>query len=186
MLPRLGVSKLVSVWLALTIVASLASALDGGWLASWLALEPRQIFHGEVWRLATWALIQPVPITVVVTSLAIFKLGGDLAAAWSDARLRRYALAMILLGGVATSLVALATGDATIAITDSFGVLDALGIAWVRQFPQGTLSWFGVEFRGPARLVLILGVNVALALAFGVGDFLPELAICAGAMLYPS
>jgi membrane associated rhomboid family serine protease len=143
------------------------------------------IFRGEVWRLATWALIHSLPIMAAITSLAIFQLGSELAAAWGDARLRRYALAMILLGGVATSLVALATGNATLALTGGFGVLDVIGIAWVRQFPQGTLSWFGVEFRGPARLVLILGVNVAFALTFGARDFLPELAICAGAMLYP-
>lgn len=185
MLPRLGTSKVVSAWLSLTLVASAANALDGGWLASWLALEPHRIFRGEVWRLVTWALIQDRLVVCGMTCLAIFKIGSDLSASWGEARLRRYALATIALGGIAVALVALVTGDGTVRVLGGLGVLDALGIAWLRQFPQGTLTWFGIEFRGPARLTLVVGFNVLLALVFGFRDHAAELAICAAALAYP-
>ncbi len=185
MLPKLGASKLATAWLAVTIVASAVSFVDGGWLASWLALEPRRVLHGEVWRLVTWALIEHGLVVFVMTCLAIWKLGTELAASWGDARLRRYMLVMIVLGGVATTLVSLALGDTAISLYGGFGVIDALAIAWLRAFPHGTLTFWGaVEVRGTARIPVVIAINVLFALLLGL-HFVGPLAICAAAVVYP-
>ena len=78
-------SKLISTWLAVTIAASIIAALDDGWLASWAALSPARIWRGEIWRLATWALVEIGPMSLVLTCVAIYKFGGDLAVRWSTA-----------------------------------------------------------------------------------------------------
>lgn len=185
-LPKLGASKLVTAWLAVMVTASLVGAVDGGSLARWLALEPRRILHGEVWRLVTWVLIEYGLFTAGLTCVAIWKLGGELAAPWGDARLRRYVLSLVVLGGCAGSLAAYAFGNPASALDGGFGVIDALVIAWLRKFPHGTLTFWGaVELRGTARIPVVIGINVLFALMLGFANFTPELAICAGAVLWP-
>src|SRR5450432_2596838 len=104
MWPRLGSSKFVRTWMLVTLAASIVAALDGGWLASWTALAPSRIFRGEVWRLATWPLIEHGPLSIVLTCAAIYKFGGDLAVRWGERRLRRF-IGEIVIGAAVFSCV---------------------------------------------------------------------------------
>src|SRR6201995_4319962 len=82
MLPRLGSSKLVSVWIWVTLLASIVAIVDGGWIAGWAALAPARIWRGEVWRLVTWGGVERGPLQLVVTCASIYKFGGELAPRW--------------------------------------------------------------------------------------------------------
>ena len=66
MLPRLGSSKLISTWIWITLVASIAAAVSGG-LMGWAALAPARIWRGEVWRLATWVFVEPGALALILT-----------------------------------------------------------------------------------------------------------------------
>ena len=59
MLPRLGSSKLVSRWITITLAASIVTFVDGGRLAGLTGFAPSLIWHGQVWRLATWCSSSP-------------------------------------------------------------------------------------------------------------------------------
>src|SRR4051812_19448909 len=139
MLPRLGSSKLITLWLAITITASTIGFLDGGWLAGWCALEPRRIWHGEIWRLATWPLVELGLISLVVSCMAIFGLGSELAGRWGDRRLHTYMAVVLVASGVAFSLASVATGDASLWHCGGLAAASALVIAWARAFPERTL-----------------------------------------------
>lgn len=187
MLPRFGSSKLVSNWILLTLGASIFAMLDGGWLHRWTALAPERIWHGEVWRLVTWAFVQVGPVGLVITCLTIYKFGGELAPRWGDRRLRRFALQIIVAGGAAAALGGLISDDAwDLHRVGGWAVSDALCIAWARQYPRAMLQLYGlISLSGRQLVGFTIGVTVLYAIATSPFYMTPELVACLGAAYYP-
>lgn len=187
MLPQQRSSEFVTQWLFLTIGASLFAWLDGGWLARIASLAPSRIFHGEVWRLVTWPLVDMGPLSLVLTCVAIYKFGGELAVRWGDRRLRRFVLQVVVAAGVATCLLAVVTGHTFMRRAGGWAISDLLVIAWARQFPDRPLVLYGLlSVRGQQLINITLGVTALFAIRGGFVFFAPELAACAIAIAYPT
>ena len=188
MLPRLGSSKLVSAWITVTLVASIFATVDGGWLAGWLAFAPSRIWHGELWRLATWVLVEGGPLSLILTCASIYKFGGELAHRWGDRRLRRFMVEVIGGAALVTTLLALVSDDAWhLYRIGGWAVRDALAIAWARQYPERPLLIYGLlELRGRTLIAVIIGITSVFALFVGPLVMTPELLVCAAAYWYPS
>jgi membrane associated rhomboid family serine protease len=187
-LPRIGSSKLVSSWILVTLAVSIVAAIDGGFLHHWLALTPARIFRGEVWRLVTWVLVVPSPLSLVFTCVVIYKFGGELAPRWGDRRLRRFVLELVLAAGVAGTLVGLVFEPMwRMERVGSWAVNDLLVIAWARQYPNAFLQLFyGMLTLGGARLIAFtVGVTCLVAIFVGPLWMVPELVACFGAFYYP-
>jgi membrane associated rhomboid family serine protease len=185
MWPRFGSSKFVSTWMLVTLAASIVATLDGGWLASWAALAPARIFRGEVWRLVTWPLIERGPMALVLTCVAIYKFGGDLAVRWGERRLRRF-VGEIAIGAAVMTCVIAAISGGSVQRVGGWAMTDALVIAWARQFPLQTLVLHGlIRVRGRELIALTVGTAIIFAIYFGPVAMAPELAACAAAALYP-
>ncbi len=185
MLPRLS-GRFVPWWIAVTLVASVIAAVDNGWLAGWTALVPSRIWTGEVWRLVTWPLIERSALDLVLTCVAIYKFGGELAYRWGDRRLRRFVLQIVIAAAVVTCLVVALFRAHYVARLGGWAVADVLVIAWARQFPEAPLQLYGVlVLRG--RQIVRLTVAVAILFAIYLGPFYmaPELVACAAAAGYP-
>lgn len=185
---RLGSSKLVSGWIAITLVASLVAALDGGWLAGWTGLAPSRIWRGELWRLVTWVFIERGPVSLVITCACIYKFGGELAPRWGDRRLRRFAVEVLGAAGVGATLLALLSSDAWhLDRLGGWAVCDALVIAWARQYPRSILVLYGlVELHGRRLVTVTLAITGVFAIYLGPLVMAPELLACALAIWYPS
>ncbi|HEU0033916.1 MAG TPA: rhomboid family intramembrane serine protease [Kofleriaceae bacterium] len=183
--PRLG-SKLVSQWIVATVVVSLVAAIGSPSVPLALALVPSKILHGQVWRLVTWPFVHASPINLVFTCVAIYKFGGELAPRWGDRRLRRFALEVAIGAGVATCLLALVTGYGDLHRFGGLAMIDALVIAWARQYPRAVLVLYGVvELSGQRLVLLTVAVATVYALYYGPVFMAPELAACGVAALYP-
>lgn len=187
MLPRLGSSKLVSRWIWATLAVSIVAAVDGGWLAGWTALAPSRIWHGEVWRLATWVFVEAGPLALVLTCASIYKLGGDLAVRWGDRRLRRFAIEVLGGAAVVTALLALVSRRVWhMHHLGGWAVDDALVIAWARQYQDRTLVLYGLlRLRGRDLITVTIGITAVFAVYFGPFAMAPEMLVCAGAFWYP-
>ena len=188
MLPRLGSSKLVSSWILITLLASAVAAIDGGWLAHWAAFAPARIWRGELWRLASWIVVEGGPLGLVLTCVSIYRFGGDLAVRWGDRRLRRFAIEVLGAAVLATLLLALVSDHAwRVQRLGGWAVGDVLAIAWARQFPSATLVFYGlVQVRGQSVIVMTIGVTCVFALFVGPFAMALELFACAAALWYPS
>lgn len=187
MLPRLGSSKLVSTWILLTLGASIFAMLDGGWLVRWTALVPEKIWHGEIWRIGTWAVLQLGPLGLILTCASIYKFGGELAPRWGDRRLRRFALQIVLAGGVAAAICGLISEDAWQSHrVGGWAISDALVIAWARQYPRSSIQLYGLLVLSGRQLV---GFTIAVTLLYAIATsplvMAPELVACLGAAYYP-
>jgi membrane associated rhomboid family serine protease len=179
-------SNFVTQWLMLTLGASLFAWLDGGWLARIASLQPSRVFHGEIWRLVTWPLVDMGVMSLVFTCVAIYKFGGELAERWGDRRLRNFTLQIVVAAGVITCLLAAISGQMFLRRLGGWAVSDLLVIAWARQFPERTLVLYGLlTVRGQQLINITLGVTALFAIAGGFVAFAPELACCAIAVAYP-
>ncbi|HEY4239395.1 MAG TPA: rhomboid family intramembrane serine protease [Kofleriaceae bacterium] len=183
-LPRLT-GNFVSRWLVVTLALSIATAIEGGHLAHWLSLSPHDIFRGQVWRLATWPLVETGPLELIFTCAAIYKFGGDLAAQWGDRRLRRFAIDVTLFAAVATCIVSLLSPIPVFRL-GGWAITDALVIAWARQFPARPLRIYELfHLHGRDLALFTLGVAALFAVFYGPIAVAPELAACAIAFFYP-
>ena len=180
-------SKLITQWMAITFVASLWAIFDEGWLVRLTALEPDRVWHGQVWRLVTWPLVELGPMSLVFTIACIYKFGGELAPRWGDRRLRRFIFQLVIAGGVMASLGALLSDYAwNMARTGGYAMCDALLIAWARQYPMERLRFYGfLELNGQKLVIFTAGITILLAMSTNVFVMMPELVACVGAALYP-
>ncbi len=187
MLPRIGASKLVSSWILLTLGVSIVAMLDGGWLFRWTALAPDRIWHGEIWRIGTWVLLEVGPLGLILTCASIYKFGGELAPRWGDRRLRRFAIQIVLAGGVAAAICGLISEDAWRSYrAGGWAISDALIIAWARQYPTSTIQLYGLLVLSGRQLVgVTIGVTLLYAIATSPFLMAPELVACLGAAYYP-
>jgi membrane associated rhomboid family serine protease len=178
-------SRFVPGWIAASLVVSIAAAVDGGWTASWLGLVPSRVWHGEVWRLVTWALLLPRPITLIMTCLAIYRFGTPLANHLEDRRLRRFMVETVVFAAVVTCVLAFLC-DRRETHVAGLAPMFPLVIAWARHFPTQRVALYGaVPIAGPALTGVLLGMVVLLALAFGFFELAIDLVACVAALLYP-
>jgi membrane associated rhomboid family serine protease len=186
MWPRRGWDTLVMRWIALTLAASLLCVLGAGWLASWTALIPSRVLHGELWRLVTWPLIQLSPLTLMLTCVSIFKFGGELAGRWGDRRLQRFVIEVVIASATITCLLAALVGETRMVRIGGFAIVDALVIAWARQFPRAPLVLYGLlQVSGRQLIIMTIGAAVLIALYTSPMWMAPELVACAIAATYP-
>jgi len=187
MLPRLGSSKLVSRWITITLVASIVTVIDGGWLAGWLAFEPARVWRGELWRLATWVFVAPRPSSLVLTCACLYKLGGDLAHRWGDRKLRRFLIEIVVgAAGVTTVIAVVVAPIWHLSRVGGWGVCDTLVIGWARQYPDRMLELYGlVRLSGRNLIAVTVGITCVYAIYVGPLAMAPELLACAAAYHYP-
>lgn len=186
MLPRLGTSQLVSSWILATLAASVAGAIDPRF-AAWCALIPSRVIQGEVWRVFTWPFVEPGVMGLVLTCVAIFKFGSELASMWGDRRLRRFMIEVLVGATVLTCVLALVTGNRYMVRLGGWAITEALVIAWARQFPSRPLVLYGMlTVQGPTLIKVTLGVVVLFAIFAGPVTMGLELFACLIALGYPS
>lgn len=188
MFPRLGASKLVSSWIAVTLLASIVAVIDGGWIGGWAAFAPSRIWRGEVWRLATWVFVEPGPLGLVLTCVCIYKFGGELAPRWGDRRLRRFLIEVLGGAAVATTLLAMVSDDTWyMRRLGGWAVGDALVIAWARQYPDRCVAIYGLlPLQGRRLITVVIAITAVFAVFRGPFAMALELVVCAGAYGYPA
>jgi len=180
--------RLINTWIYITLGASLIGVFDGGWLSSMLSLAPQYVWHGQIWRLVTWALIETSPLRLMLLCVTIYVLGSELATMWGERRLRRFMIEVLGSAAVVATLLALISRDAwEVYRLGGWAVGDALVIAWARQYPRHPVVIFYGLLTLPARdlLILVIVFNVLFAL-FAPFTMALELLVCAAAYYYPA
>lgn len=176
----IGRRDLINGWIAITFAASVVALVDGGFTAHWAALDPARIWRGEVWRLVTWIFVEQAPTSILFTCAAIYKFGGEVAPRWGTRRLIRFMIEVVLLAGIAATLL---TDHAR---CGGLVVADVLLISWARQYPNETLTFYGfLHLRGRDLVMMTVGGIALYALAMGPLALVPELVAAVFAALYP-
>lgn len=185
---RISTSPLVTIWIVLVVGVSIAAMVDGGYLWGTLSLAPAQVWRGEVWRLVTWVFVEPSPIALIFTVVAIYRFAGDLAPVWGDRRLFRYMFDLLLGSAVITCFLGLIFDSVFLMYRDAgWAVDDVLVIAWARQFPTREIVLYRmIHLTGGQIVMVTLAVTGLFAFAAGILPWAPELLACIGAATYSS
>jgi membrane associated rhomboid family serine protease len=159
----------VGLLVVITAVASLATAFTsrhGAPLFDLAALAPALVWRGEVWRLGTWAFIEPDPIYLLFACVMLVWFGRDLENEWGARRLLGRWLGVVALASVVTCLVALVDPDvAAQRYLGALAISEAMVVAWGLWFPERVILLF---FILPLRGIWIAWITVAVAFVFAV------------------
>jgi membrane associated rhomboid family serine protease len=96
-----GVRVLLGVLVAVWVAAVLGQVLKAYDLPGWLVLSGPQCWHGQVWRLATYALVPAGVLDLLLNGVALALLGGLLERHWSRGEFWGYCLVAALGAGLA-------------------------------------------------------------------------------------
>ena len=171
----------VGLVLVATIVMSLLVAFGDrhvGSLFELTALVPEAVWRGQIWRLVTWAFIEPGPLALIFGCLFLYWFGGDLAREWGSRRFLSVYAGVVLCAAAATCLVARldrSVLEGTYLGGWPTGV--ALVVAWGLWFPDRVIRiWFVIPIRGRILAWLTIAVTIVFAVYYGWERFVPELA----------
>jgi membrane associated rhomboid family serine protease len=161
-----------------TLVGSILAAQLGGFREA-VDLVPRYVFRGEVWRLATFSLVEPNPLALIFAALVLSFVGSDLVRAWGPARFLAAwfgiaAAAAAITCAFALPFERLAAGR----FVGAWPVVSALIVAWACVFPGRTiLVYFLVPLRGKNLIYATFGGTLLFALLGGsIAAFIPDFA----------
>jgi len=104
-----GVRWLLAVWTALYLLAAALATLHLADVRGWLELTGPAFWHGQVWRLLTYALLPASFFDLLGNAIALVLLGSSLEAIWTRRDLLVYCLIVAL--GAAMVKVALHTSN---------------------------------------------------------------------------
>jgi membrane associated rhomboid family serine protease len=163
-----------------TIALSLAIAFGerhAGSLYDHVVLSPSRVWQGQVWRLATWAFVEPSAIGLIFQCVSLFWFGRDLASVWGGRRfLHVYG---ILAVGIAATLCLVARVDSSVLGAGYVGgwpLTSALVVAWGLTFPDRVVRiYFILPIRGRVLAWLTVAFTVVFAIYEGWKDLAPEL-----------
>ena len=170
----------VGLVISLTVGLSLLAALGNrhlGPVYEALSLNPRAVWHGQVWRLVTWPFVEPSALGLLFSCLIIFWFGRDLATDWGSRRFLFTFGGVALAAAVGTCIVSLFDRDvATQAYLGSWAVALAMTVAWGLWFPTRTVRlYLVIPIQGYWLAWLTVGLTVVFAVYSGWEHFLPEL-----------
>jgi len=183
------VHPVIAGLIGLTLLASIVAAIDarhGGGIYGRVALIPARVWEGELWRLASWVLVEPGPLWLIGTCLCFYRFGTDLVLAWGTARFWRFVATVVLGSAAATCLIGLVLDPAwRMPHLGGTVLVDAFLIAWATKFPDARVELYGMlVLGGPLLAYGTLAVTTLFAVFGGVARYLPELITAVGVLLY--
>lgn len=181
------IPTVIVAMIAATLLTSIVAAVDsrsGGALYERLALVPMRVWHGEVWRLVTWAMVETGPLSLIWACVAYYWFGGWLVAVWGSRRFLRYIAAVVLIAGAGTTLAGMVLPMVWwLPHLGSFALESAVIVAWGLTFPERRVRVYHVlEISGQTLAYGTVGLVVLIALFFGIAYTLPMLIAVAVAL----
>jgi membrane associated rhomboid family serine protease len=145
---------------------------------------PAAVWRGQIWRLLTWAVIEPDPIALIFACLFLYWFGRDLAGVWGSRRFLAVWAAIATVASIGTCLVAQIDRTAMDeAFLGGWPIACAFTVAWGLWFPdRRMLIYFFIPIRGIVIAWGTVAITVVLAVYRGWEGYLPHL-FSEGAML---
>jgi membrane associated rhomboid family serine protease len=172
------VAALMAVTAVVSIVASVAARNGAPGLVSGGLLVTPAVWHGQIWRLATWVLYELDALSLLFACLTLYWFGGDLARAWGARRFLAVYLGLAVAAATVTCLVALIwPAVAQIPQVGSWPVQTGLIVAWGLLHPQRELRlYFVVRVTGRQLVWVTLAGTVLFSLFNGLARYVPHFA----------
>jgi len=134
-------------------------------LVAHLAVIPRSVARGQLWRMVTYPLVQPIDITsLMYGALGLYFFGGPLEEQWGTRRFLFFSFLVVLLSGLVATLYGFV--HPVFYTQPVYGVAPvsyAMTAAWGTRFPNARLLFPPVS--GKVLVWIILGIALLMVLA---------------------
>lgn len=173
-----GVRVILLLWLAGWLATTAGQWFHLFDLPGWLALDGPHFWHGQIWRLVTYALLPLGIMDLIMNSFALVILGGIIERHWTRGQLWTYCLVAAAGAGLVKVLL---EWTSPVALCGATPLVFGLLIAWGFLCGRESIRLFFFGETTVWKLVLIAGAVSFLALFF-TGGLLPALITVAGGL----
>jgi len=150
-----------------------------------LSLGAADLARGQLWRLATWPLLEARPLGLALGVLVLWQTGGQLAWSWGQRRFLWICLALAVGSGLVAMLVSVFWSVIGFPQMSVWPLLVALMIMQARERPGVTISFFGVLPMSSEQFVwLLVGSTVLFGLFDGVARYVLHFAAIGFAFVF--
>jgi len=179
-----GVKWILIISVAVSILVPLGGRF-GELVSTAVAFSPAAVWHGWVWQLFTYTLLHRSPNGIIFAVLGLWLMGGSLEAMWGTRRFVTFYVGTSALAALATTILALFSGDLAQQVYFGNGVvLEALAAAFAVLLPSATIFLIVLPIQARLLLPISAGITLLLMIYYGVAAFLPHaFALGAGVLL---
>ncbi|HSY20402.1 MAG TPA: rhomboid family intramembrane serine protease [Candidatus Acidoferrales bacterium] len=151
-----GVRGVLTAWVTV-YVAALAGRLTQAFdLEQWLAVRAADFWHGQVWRVVTYAVLPTGILDLLVTGFGLAILGWQLERHWSRREFWRYCGITATVAGLVQVLIS------PLPLVGAAPLMLGLAVAWVFVSGHETVN---LPIMGQASVRQIFWIAVAVSLA---------------------
>lgn len=187
---RIRMVPTVLVLIGSTLLISLSCAFVihiGSSFGDWLALVPRLVLHGHIWRLATSVLLETHPTALIFNCLLLYWIGTDLAYYWGSRKLLSFYFGFAAFVNVLVVAISWLLWPEALDIRFSgmWPIEEALVIMWAYYFPEKQLRLFFIMPVGGKILIWsTVAIISVLTIYSGITQFLPHIIAEGSILLY--
>lgn len=173
------VPQSIGLIIALLVISTIAGWLTGQ--SGLAALDPASLIGGELWRLVTWAFVQPRgdAFGLLFGGYVIWQMGQQLAYAWGERRFLARFLGLAIGASLGATALALLWAPANVPHLGIWPVANALLLSWALLHPEAQVSlMFVLPVTGRTFGLLIVFGTALYGIASGgipgLGAFAPH------------
>ena len=172
------IASLIVALAAASIGAAVTARNGAPGLLNAAILTVPGVWHGQIWRLVTYPLLELQPLSLVFSCLMLYWFGSDLAGRWGARRFLGVYFGLSAAAGLITCLVGLAWRDvAAWPHAGSSPVLDGLVVIWGLLHRNREIRLYGVvRITGRVLVWITFGGTILYALFDGLAPFVPHFA----------
>jgi len=172
------IAGLIAAVAAASIACAIGDRNGAGQLLFTTLLSALGVWHGQLWRLVSFSLVEVTPWGLIMSCLMLYWFGGDLVRSWGGARFLAIYFGLGAAAGAVTCLLALvwpALHDRVFAGVSV--VLDGMVVAWGLLFAGREIRLFGLaRIKGRSMVPIAIGGTLLFALFYGFAGFVPHFA----------
>jgi membrane associated rhomboid family serine protease len=174
---KTGTRVLVLI-MALLYAGSLVGRATGKFnLFEWLGLRSTSVWHGEVWRVVSYAFLSPNLFNFVLNVVMVAMLGAFLERVWSPKEFWSYCVVSAAGASLAKILI---TPTSEILIVANVAMVFGLLVAWAKMFGPERVYFMGIWEMSVRTCALVFGVISILAMLPCAGILTTLIMLCGG------
>jgi membrane associated rhomboid family serine protease len=170
------IAWLITATIAFTAFGSLLQR-NGVPVLEYMILAASSVFQGQVWRLATWPLVEPAGLNLLFGCMFLYFIGPDVLASLGTRRFFLLYFGGAALVGVIVCLIGRFVWPDVYgaAYATMWPMLDALAITWAVRNPSGQiLAMLVLPVGGRHLITLTIGMTLIFALIDGFARYSPH------------
>lgn len=174
---KTGTRVLVLV-MSLFYIAALVGGLTKQFnLFEWLGLRSTSVWHGEIWRVVSYAFVSPNLFNFVISIIMVAMLGAFLERVWSPKEFWSFCIVSAAGAGLAKILITPASENMIVAsVSIDFGLL----VAWAKLFGQERVYFMGIWEMSVRTCALIFAAITIIAIFPCAGILNTLILLCGG------